>query len=167
MPKLIPFLNSQRECGSCTKCCEGWNVFNIQGRSVKPGTPCYFLANGCSIYEHRPAYPCKEYNCEWMNQNKIPDEFKPSECGVIINKMMISHIDVFVFTPAPNDPSEKMIEWAKEYFKDKNWMHYDKNGVYAFGDKNFVKMIKNIPGLSIDRFYQTVIKLRESIPDKI
>jgi hypothetical protein len=81
--------------------------------------------------------------------------------------MMINHIDVFIFTPAPNDPSEKMIEWAKKYFKDKNWMHYDQNGVYAFGDKDFVKMIKNISNLSIDKFYQTVIKLRESESTKI
>ena len=53
MVKLLPLFKKERECGTCTKCCEGWNVFNIQGKSIKPGKPCSFVeeGKGCTIYK--------------------------------------------------------------------------------------------------------------------
>ena len=57
-----------RQCGTCTKCCEGHLVGTINGKEMYPGKPCYLLqiGKGCSDYENRPEEPCKAFNCQWI-----------------------------------------------------------------------------------------------------
>jgi hypothetical protein len=143
--KLLPFVSRQIECGDCTKCCEGWNIFNIEGKSVKPGSPCKYVnpGVGCSLGDKRPGFPCKSYNCEWKNELKMPEEFKPSNCGFIINHYTYHDLSYYIMYPAPNDPSPEMIDMAKIYFKDKNFVHFDKDGVYPYGSVEFCNMIKS------------------------
>jgi hypothetical protein len=77
----------KRECGSCTKCCEGWLFGQVKGQHFQAGRPCHFKGeNGCTIYEDRPENPCKLYTCEWLVNKNIPEWMKPSSCNVIITK---------------------------------------------------------------------------------
>jgi hypothetical protein len=163
--KLLPFVSRQRECGDCTKCCEGWNVFNIDGKSVKPGSPCKFveIGKGCSIYDVRPAYPCKSYNCEWKLDSKIPEEFKPSVSGVIIHKMCVNDIHYYIFVPSPNDPTEEMIKWGKKHFDKKNFVHYDEENVYPYGEEDFTKMIHENTLSFINDHHTRVISITKNL----
>ena len=89
-----------RECGTCTKCCEGWLLADIEpeipenrsagsigdfseahiggGCTIQPGRPCKFLnmdkdyneGKGCLIPEYRPQEPCRRFICGWLGDDK-------------------------------------------------------------------------------------------------
>lgn len=90
MESVIELRVKKRQCGDCTKCCEGWLEADIYGHKMFPGQSCHFLekgCNGCTIYSQRPQDPCKEYSCEWLdNSENFPEWLKPSNSGVIITK---------------------------------------------------------------------------------
>lgn len=75
-----------RECGDCTRCCEGWLNADIYGKKMYEGKPCHYLCNGCTIYEDRPKDPCKEYHCEWLTNQDFPEWMKPNLSNVIVTK---------------------------------------------------------------------------------
>lgn len=143
----LPLLNSKpRSCGTCTRCCEGYLVANIRGHEMKLGTPCYFLQQGvgCKEYDGRPSHPCKSFSCSWLDDKKIPEEYKPEKCGVILMPSDIHGIAYTLFVSSPNDPSEEMIQWAKTYFKKKkqNFIYTFEDAVYPVGTVEFVRMIR-------------------------
>lgn len=107
----------ERECGSCTKCCEGWLMGQINLRTMYPGKPCYLveIGIGCKDYENRPTHPCKIFSCAWLTNSEIPNKYKPEACGVIITIGFHKKSKVINLIPAPNDPSEDMINWFKNY----------------------------------------------------
>lgn len=73
-----------RECGGCTRCCEGWLYSTIQSYPMYPGRKCHFMKpGGCGIYDTRPEDPCKKYVCAWRTEAAIPEWMKPSEANVI------------------------------------------------------------------------------------
>jgi hypothetical protein len=77
---------SQRQCGSCTACCEGWIKATVNGVTLSPFKPCVHRTDkGCNIYEERPANPCVSFKCGWLMDNSVlPDNMSPQECGAII-----------------------------------------------------------------------------------
>src|SRR5206468_6789493 len=64
---VIPLREAgKRECGTCTACCDGWVKGTIEGHDMFPGQPCFFRGQGCcTIYERRPADPCRNLVCRW------------------------------------------------------------------------------------------------------
>lgn len=77
-----------RECGACTKCCEGWLSANINSHQMHPGKHCFFLASGkCTIYEERPG-TCRSYNCAWKAEDTFPMWMRPDLTGVIITRVV-------------------------------------------------------------------------------
>lgn len=79
----------KRECGDCTRCCEGWLSIEIYGKRMYPGKSCHFLGKNCTIYKNRPEEPCKNYNCEWINNPDFPEWLKPNLSNVIVTKREI------------------------------------------------------------------------------
>jgi hypothetical protein len=79
---------SDRKCGTCTKCCEGYLIANIRGNPIGNGKPCIFveIGKGCKDYENRPQEPCKSFECGWITIDEMPEEFKPSMSGVIMSR---------------------------------------------------------------------------------
>ena len=75
-----------KQCGSCTKCCEGWLAGNAYAHQFYPGVPCAYLGNGCTIYKNRPENPCKKFVCEWLVDESIPAYMQPNVSGAIIIK---------------------------------------------------------------------------------
>jgi Fe-S-cluster containining protein len=78
-------LESKRKCGECTECCKGWLTANIHGRVMKPGLPCHFFGNKCTIYPQRPD-TCRGFKCSWLDDSEynIPEWIKPSLSKIII-----------------------------------------------------------------------------------
>jgi hypothetical protein len=77
---------TDRQCLSCSACCEGWIKAKINGVPLSPYKPCEFCSGeGCAIYEKRPAVPCASFICGWlMDQSPLPEHMKPNACGAII-----------------------------------------------------------------------------------
>lgn len=131
-----------RSCNGCTKCCEGWLSANIKGHDMYPGKPCYFveIGIGCKEYEDRPKDPCISYNCMWVSNIDVPEEFSPINTGVIIDiQNRENNISFVCLTPAPNNPSIEMLSWAVVYAVSNqlNIAWWLDNKVYWFGDNIF------------------------------
>ncbi len=105
---------SDRECGTCTKCCEGWLKGNIKGHEMYPGKPCFFveIGKGCKDYENRPKEPCKSFECGWITIDEMPEEFKPSMSGVIMSRYENNGNPYIRINKAPNNPTEQYLSWA-------------------------------------------------------
>lgn len=144
MVKLLPFVSRDRECGSCTRCCEGYMYANIEGRELRPGKPCIFLKvnEGCGRYDTRPYYPCASFKCAWLENKKIPDEYSPLSSGVIISMGKVHEYEYALLIAAPNDPTEEMIDWAEEFYGKQNISivfksgdKFDYRGLEEFGSE--------------------------------
>ncbi|MEM9416536.1 MAG: hypothetical protein AAGA29_13830 [Planctomycetota bacterium] len=70
---------SERECGSCTACC---NVLAIEPLD-KPGfSPCaHACGDGCAIYAQRPDC-CRDFTCLWL-QGHMAEDDRPDKLGVV------------------------------------------------------------------------------------
>lgn len=149
-----------RECGTCTKCCEGWLAQDVRGHKMFPGKPCFFLEigigkpPGCSDYENRPESPCKTYDCTWLVNENVPDEFKPEKIGTLINFRINTvstplgdkDIEYMVLVKAPNDPNPELISWAVTYCYSNGynltWEVGDQT--YWIGSLEFAEMFNNV-----------------------
>ena len=134
-----------KECGTCTKCCEGWLTASINGHDMFPGKPCFFLeiGNRCTIYEDRPKEPCKDFLCGWLQIEDMPEEFKPENCGVIMHKKENNGNPFLSITEAPLSPSAKYLSWALVYARNTNQnIMWSIDGVFWWiGNDNFCKQM--------------------------
>jgi hypothetical protein len=82
-------LATERDCGTCKKCCEGWLYGEAYGLPFFPNHPCHYLdtdpnkCGGCTIYEKRPAI-CIDFQCLWKQDQQVPLWMKPDKSGVIL-----------------------------------------------------------------------------------
>lgn len=129
---------SKRECGSCTKCCEGYLKTTIRGEEVYPGKPCFLLqiGKGCTDYPNRPQDPCREFDCEWLVNPDFPDFFKPLDSEVIVHTQNIEKIHYLRMSFAGKMPTDEMINFFVAYGEKHNinicWV--DSDGEHWKGD---------------------------------
>lgn len=117
---MIPIVSqtgTPRQCGSCTACCDGWMTGTILGHEMKPGVPCHFRGEGgCTIYEDRPANPCRGFICGWLlNGSPFPESFRPDRLGVIIVATIWRKRRAYVLAYAGRKPDAQLLEWMREY----------------------------------------------------
>ncbi len=138
----LPLLSNKRECGTCTKCCEGWLHATVRGHDMYVGKPCFFVEQGvgCSDYENRPSDPCKTFSCSWKEIPELPEKFKPEVSGVIIRYTD----DSFFIIKAPEEPNAELISWMITYARgnNKNIVWYLNDGVYWLGSDQFCNKMK-------------------------
>ena len=145
MKTLLPMV-VKKECGTCTKCCEGWLSADIRGHNMSPGKPCFFveIGKGCKDYENRPQDPCKSFECGWIRIDEMPEDFKPSESGVIMNYKNNNNNPYWSLWKSPNNPTENFLSWAISYAKKKNenilWFIDDKS--FWIGNKEFCNQME-------------------------
>ena len=134
--------SSSRECGSCTKCCEGFTSGGAYGFKFGDSIPCHFLeiGLGCTIYEDRPKHPCQMYKCHWLTTPDVPEHFKPEISHIMATRRGQSYI---VLTNAGPNPNSEVIEWYKMWcFENDFNLAYSQNGQdHFFGNPDFVKMM--------------------------
>lgn len=137
---------AKKECGTCTKCCEGWLQANIRGHEMYPGKPCFFIeiGKGCKDYENRPQEPCKDFLCSWMKIDEMPEEFKPENSGVIMSYNLNNGNPFFVITKAPNNPDVNFLSWAIAYARSRkvNILWYIDDRSWWLGDDLFCIQMK-------------------------
>jgi hypothetical protein len=108
---------AQRECGTCTACCDGWVVGTIRGHEMRPGVPCHFRGEGCcAIYAERPVEPCRNFVCGWLAPGSpYPESFRPDRLGVIIVGTRWRGKPAFILGSAGRDPDDALLAWMREY----------------------------------------------------
>jgi len=107
----------KRECGTCTKCCEGWLSGEALGHKFFPGKPCHFISigKGCSVYPNRPKDPCVSYKCAWLTNLDIPEWMKPSEINAIIDEKEMYGFRYLVVHEAGNILNSKVLTWLIQH----------------------------------------------------
>lgn len=142
----LPIVSNKRECGTCTKCCEGWLMGNVRGHEMYTGKPCFFVEQGvgCKDYDNRPKYPCVSFNCGWKEIVEMPEEFKPENSGVILQLSKEKNIEFIAIIKAPLDPSIEMLSWMIKYIKSNqlNLLWAIKNERYWLGNDEFCKLME-------------------------
>jgi len=120
-----------RECGSCTKCCEGGLSIKINGQEIYgKGCPLVLLNKGCSIYED-PSRPsgCHTFSCGWLKNPDVPEEFKPDLVDTIII-FPINDPNLIGVAPANEKISPEVLTWANTYSKENKLELYVQRKVY-------------------------------------
>ena len=132
---------AQRECGTCTACCDGWAVGNIHGYEMKPGVPCHFRGEGCcTIYERRPMELCRNFACGWLRPGSpFPDSFRPDQLGVMIVTTQWRSQPAYIPVSAGRDPDERLLAWMRELASRTGApFFYEQNGErFGFGPPAF------------------------------
>jgi len=136
-----------RQCGDCTKCCEGWLPGEVYGFKFFPGRYCHFLnktkgQGGCTIYKDRPLDPCKTFSCSWLLHPEIfPEWLKPEKSKIIISIQKHKEFEYYEFKPCGQEMSVKVLDWLLEF-----WLTHKVNVVYfiegsrrRLGSEAFVK----------------------------
>jgi len=113
----VASLDAARSCGTCTACCDGWLKGTVRGHEMKPGVPCHFRGAGCcTIYEERPANPCRSFFCAWrLEGNPFPESFRPDRLGVIIVARQWRDRQGYELISAGRDPDENLLDWMREF----------------------------------------------------
>jgi hypothetical protein len=135
----------KKECGSCTKCCEGPLNANINGYMIGKGKPCplVIIGKGCGDYKNRPEDPCRVYKCAWLTVPDMPEEFKPNISGVITQFAKKNNISYFEMVNSYNNPSAEFLSWAFRYcnMNGYNILWTIDKEAYYFGSREFVEMM--------------------------
>lgn len=135
-----------RDCGSCTKCCDGWLTGQVAGEYFYPGKPCIFCntGKGCISYDTRPVDPCINYSCAWLLLDDFPEDFKPSDIGMIVSINRIGSYQYAELVPAGNKLDSKMLSWfivwGLRKYGNIVWLD-DERATYHLGSEGFSNMI--------------------------
>jgi hypothetical protein len=107
----------KRQCGTCTKCCEGYLSGEALGHTFFAGKPCHFVAigKGCSVYVKRPANPCVSYKCGWLTNEDIPEWMKPSDIDAIIDMREIGGISYLSLKETGCRLDSRVLSWFIQY----------------------------------------------------
>jgi Fe-S-cluster containining protein len=140
---------NHRECGSCTKCCEGWLSAKINGHLMYPGRNCFFLAAGkCTIYENRPS-TCDNYNCAWKIENNVfPEWMRPDLAGIIITKIihpMQSELNHYEIIEAGGKLTVNTLNWLIQWaLENEHNIYYEIEGKHhIIGSSHFKSYMSN------------------------
>lgn len=111
-----------RQCGDCTKCCEGYLTGEAKGKSFYKGKPCHFVSigKGCTIYANRPKDPCISYKCAWLTDEELPEWFKPNQINAIIDRRFIKDIPYINVIEAGETLQSNVLSWIILYAVNNN-----------------------------------------------
>jgi hypothetical protein len=144
--KEIQIRRQLRQCGDCTKCCEGWLANEIHGHFTWPGKKCQFVetGTGCSIYEDRPE-TCQRFECEWLKNYDVPAWLKPNKSNVILRMKYLDNIKYLEIIEAGEKLSAEVLSWALSLIvkKEIENMKYQISGGWCyFGTEEFYNAIR-------------------------
>jgi hypothetical protein len=137
---------SKRECGTCTKCCEGWLTTNVLGHSLYPGQPCHFVSinQGCTNYAKRPSNPCALYKCDWLKNEYIPEWMKPDKINAIIDTREINGIPYIALFEAGATLDPRVLTWMIKHVMStgQNFYWQVNSGENWIGSKEFLETMQ-------------------------
>ncbi len=112
-------VRNARNCQPCTACCDGWVQIKVKGCEAYPGKPCpHSTGSGCDDYGNRPVNPCQTFECAWVQKDSdLPDNFKPSESGVLVINSILQWqgLTVDLAVPVGQKIPEASLSWLMQY----------------------------------------------------
>ena len=136
-----------RQCGTCTKCCDGWLTADIYGNSLSKGNPCLFKKEGCgcSIYASRP-HVCQEFLCGWIRDDGtlFEDWMKPDITNFILVYSRIDELKWYKLVQAGQELSLLMLSYMiqKALRQNINLEYWIDGTQFLIGSTEFVKHVK-------------------------
>lgn len=106
-----------RQCGECTKCCEGHFKINVHGNMVTFNKPCVFAIKnkGCAIHKTKPS-PCSDFSCAWL-KGLFDEDMRPDKSNVIglFDNRETHLIDyVKLIETAQDNKVDEIVEWCDD-----------------------------------------------------
>jgi len=147
--KTLPLIQSNRTCGECTKCCEGYLYADvkIKDQVFEMGpAPCPILeiGKGCTDYENRPQSPCRGFQCEWLRQPDVyPEEMRPDKVLAIFSLQETQGAPYLRITEAGGRLDAQVLSFGiKLALYNKLNVYWDIEGnIHWFGNKDFVTVM--------------------------
>lgn len=139
-----------RQCGSCTKCCDGWLTVNVRGHVAKNGNPCKFRGNGCcQIYVERPSV-CREFECGWLRDDGTLFEewMKPEIVNIIFVFSRVGKLEWYELVETGKEVDTFILSYIiQKAINNKINLKYMINGTqFLIGTKEFKKYVKHLAG---------------------
>lgn len=135
----------KRECGSCTKCCEGFLSGVAREKPFFKGRSCHFVSKGkgCTIYSTRPKEPCATFQCVWLTNQDFPEWLKPDLENVIFTQRFTNGISYIVLHEAGNVVASRVLSWFFTYATERglNFVWEVEGGLSYFGSTEFVETL--------------------------
>lgn len=130
-----------RQCGDCDMCCK-WLFNNVNGHIMKPGSPCFYLGEACTIYEDRPQ-ACRNYFCAYI-QDLLPEWMKPSLTGILVSPERWGDRKQYQMLRAiecDKKLTAEILSWLIQFSQRNNTgLIYSMSGSqYFFGPKEFLE----------------------------
>lgn len=133
----------KRECGDCTKCCEGWLNGSAKGKSFYPGKPCHYISigKGCTIYATRPKDPCIDFKCQWLIDSEIAEWLKPNQVNAIILSKEVKGMKYLSLVEAGETLRSDVLTQVLLYAVSNqiNFVWAVNNGVSWIGSQEFIE----------------------------
>jgi hypothetical protein len=102
---------TERTCDGCSECCNGRMVGSVYGHTFHPGKKCFYLKDGCSIYDTRPVNPCQVYKCHWLETEDLPVWMRPDLSRVIVSKRTHKPIEFYEVIECGQSISLDVFRW--------------------------------------------------------
>lgn len=142
--KDILVSDSDRACGPCTACCEGW--LESKHLEMSPGVPCKHLCErGCSIYDERPEDPCRKFQCAWLAcPDQFPEGMRPDLIGtIILRDRPVNNWETIALVPSGESVPDDVLQWMTDYASERQipliWHVWGKQADNFKGGKSFAK----------------------------
>ena len=121
---------------------------------MKPGSPCVFvqIGKGCGVYDERPDDPCKTFRCQYLIDEMVPEEMKPSRSNIILTvEEVLPNVEYIIAHEAGGVLEGDNLKWVASlydnYAVNASWKVDGK--FYFQGDAIFTaKMIELYGGAS-------------------
>jgi hypothetical protein len=131
-----------KQCGTCTKCCDGTLYGDVNGHIMGNGKPCIFLDvvnKKCGAYEKRPTDPCKTYKCMWLKYEDVPLWLKPENSPVMVSALSYQKNEFLILNCFGKDYPIMYLNYVKNYCTKNNI-----NLMYEIPGMNNMKFTGNI-----------------------
>lgn len=153
----------KRECGTCTKCCEGWLSSTIYGNPMHKGRPCFYLDicnSKCSIYQKRPQDPCRDYSCAWLtDENEVfPMWMKPNLSNVIVSQKGFQKdgkdFHYYEVIEAGKKIESEVLNWIIHWALGSgiNIVYEVAGNKFIFGEPEFAESLSEMIGENVTKF---------------
>jgi hypothetical protein len=135
-----------RECGECTKCCEGWLNSNAYGYTQNRGKPCHFLLKKCTIYKDRPKDPCRDFKCVWLESDLMPMWMRPDLIKAVVLRKITNDIEYLQILESGAKLDSSVLNWFIVWAisNGKNIAYEIEGGMNKMGSEEFFKIDVNV-----------------------
>lgn len=139
----------KRECGTCTKCCEGYLAGEALGKVFDLGKPCHYVSigKGCTVYTKRPTNPCVSFKCQWLENTDLPEWLKPDAINAIVKVDKVKDIFYLRVVEAGEMLQSKVLSWLIQYAVNNqlNFVWQINGGSSWIGSPEFHQAMNDFP----------------------